>query len=543
MGVMYTRTADGTLKPVHTVHVITGEGLDTTVTEFNQMNDLVTAYLAAADAAYTDDNGDSVSVIADYETNQGNADRPVGYPLSITGYGTLYVQNELHGDGWAHQAKGGDVVRGYVLNAIPGEVSQYLVKNYEGNQLLANGRIKPTGKVRMIRFYGLHRNFRDLGGWNCDGGTVKYGKLFRSAAPGYVEEWIDPVIAKNIGIRHQIDLRNEASHVTASPFGSEIHYHRFPIVGPNYFKHTIKLDSADLENAKKTLRTIFDAAEHNEGLLYHCSLGRDRTGTITILILALLGVAKRDIDKDYEISSFSGYDPATIYGARRNGAGYAEMFDYLDTFNGTSLRNNVVRWFVSAGFTLDELNAFRSAMIDGEPDVLTEDIIEGNTPEEPDVPAEYEGNLVPTATEAPYGDVILDGCGYRNGYYCSSGGASVYSPDAACVTTGNIPVTVTYSKFPVIYIKGISIDTTNSHHRFYVNNPDGTIYSVNLFNNPSFLTLTELGDMYYKVEFVKNADGQVVLTEKNIAAGDISFRLSGEGTGENLIVTIDQPIE
>ena len=39
------------------------------------------------------------------------------------------------------------------------------------------------------------------------------------------------------------------------------------------------------------------------GVLYHCMGGRDRTGMITMLVLALVGVAPEDIAADYELSA------------------------------------------------------------------------------------------------------------------------------------------------------------------------------------------------------------------------------------------------
>ena len=39
------------------------------------------------------------------------------------------------------------------------------------------------------------------------------------------------------------------------------------------------------------------------GVLFHCMGGRDRTGMITMLVLALVGVAPEDIAADYELSA------------------------------------------------------------------------------------------------------------------------------------------------------------------------------------------------------------------------------------------------
>lgn len=373
MSVVYARAADGSLEPVKILHVFAEAGLDPRINEFLQMNELAASFLEAADAAYTDDNAASVSVVADYETPEGDADRPLGYPLATTS-GVLYLQNEDSGEGWKQTVSDGDI-RNVVYNAIPGKTYQYLVKGTAG-KLLENGRIRPTGKVRMIRFYGYNRNCRDLGGWACDGGSVNYGKLFRSGVVASSETWIDPQIGENIGIRHHIDFRGdeEASYITQSTLGARVRYHRFPL--ELYYADCVNVGGSDFANLKKVFRTILDAAIHGEGVIYNCSLGRDRTGTVTFLLLALLGVARADIDKDYELTGFSAMDTP----AYRTRTDYNALADYLDTFGGDSLRDNAVWWFIKAGFSLAELNAFRAAMTDGAPDELTaEDFVDTYT--------------------------------------------------------------------------------------------------------------------------------------------------------------------
>lgn len=544
MGMLYTRNAEGALTPAYAVHVMTegnGEGLSTTVREYNQMNDTVAVYLAAADAAYTDDNGGDSVIYTD--NNPGGTidpcyeDRPAGLTINSQ-TGTFYLQNEDSGDGWKNEVTADSYV---IRNAVPNSVHQYLIKDASG-KLLENGRIKPTGTVRMLHFEWDARNSRDLGGWACDGGTVAYGKLFRGApANNKTYRTKNEAIAKALGIRRQIDFRD--TDQTESFFGKSVRYEKFVLNNVEQGYQALFIGD-DYENMKKAFRSIFDAVLHDEPLYFNCSLGRDRTGTIAFMILALLGVARRNIEKDYELSSFSSvleYED-TIKPALRTSL--VSLVDYFATFSGTSFRNNVVKWFVEAGFTLDELNAFRSAMIDGEPEPLTEADIEVAEPDQPtpDEPTTYT-NLVRTATEAPYGDTILDGVGYRNGAYSGSGGANSYSPGEGYVSTGNIPVTVTHYNFPVVYIKGIDIVSGDGKCRFFFNRPNGTVLSMNMFAEAEFATLTTLGEQYYKLEFVTDSDGKIILTNNNLSPGDISFRLSGKGTGDNLIVTIDEPIE
>ena len=114
-------------------------GFNTNITEFTQMNEKVTAFLAEADATYTDDNGDTVSVIEKYATPEGDYDRPLGLEIAAQS-GTRYVQNETSGNGGKlNNLIGGKSI---IYNAIPNKVTQYLVKDSNGN-ILDNGRILP----------------------------------------------------------------------------------------------------------------------------------------------------------------------------------------------------------------------------------------------------------------------------------------------------------------------------------------------------------------------------------------------------------------
>lgn len=616
MAVIYAKDLNGNLNLVNTIKLIKhGEGLNTNITEFNQMNDTVIDYLTAADAAYTTDDG-GASIIYTENNTSGTIqpsfeDRPEGLVIDSEA-GILYFQNENNGEGWQYNVGNSDFT---IYNAIPNSVSQYLIKNSEG-KLLKNGRIKPTGKVRMLHFEWDARNSRDLGGWDCDGGTVQYGKLFRgSVVNNDTYQPQNEIIAKRLGIRHQIDFRDdaEASYKTASNFGDNVWYRRITL--NNYYKDIIDTAGADYPNTKKVFRAIFDAVLHNEPLYFNCSLGRDRTGTIAFMILALLGVARRDIEKEYELSSFSSleeYKNQTLPALRTT---LASPITYLaNNFPGDTLRDNVVNWFAEAGFTNDEINAFRKAMIDGTPEDVTGEIIntynitynltkcisdtsintiqkgeeltiiltpyadyditnltvtmngvditngviagDGNTISIINIDgdiyieaiatkvATLYTNLIPSAKTTPYGEEIYNQVGYQNGLYLSGVENIAYSSKEGYVATGSIPVTITSTYLPTIYIKGIIIDpTTYTNTRFYFTTKDGRVLVINLFKDTSKYTLTKLADKYYKFEPVYNADGTRVLSTNTLANGNISFRLSGFGQGELLTVTIDEPIE
>ena len=53
----------------------------------------------------------------------------------------------------------------------------------------------------------------------------------------------------------------------------------------------------------KTIKEVFDViAESDGGLVFHCMAGKDRTGLIAMLLLGLVGVSKKDIVSNYEVT-------------------------------------------------------------------------------------------------------------------------------------------------------------------------------------------------------------------------------------------------
>ena len=335
--------------------------LQPVVEEYQQMNATVAAYLTSAEAVYTDANGDSVSVLDSYTGASGIKDAPLGKALTMQG-GTRYQQDETTGiGGKLNNILGGESV---IYNAVPGHVLRYIVKG-SGGDVIDSGRVKPSGTVRMMKFIGYVKNCRDIGGWACDGGTVKYDLMYRCAAPGATEaENAD--VAKNANIRYHFDLRNESSF-TSSPFGSDVYYKSYPLQA--YYRDLVDLTKSNYGDMVTLLRAVFDAVTHGDGVIYHCSLGRDRTGTVSFILLALLGVAKKNIDIDYELTGFSSLSDAGTP-KKRTSADYNGLANYFASFGMSSLQDNVVKWALKAGLTIGELNAYRAAAVDGMPSVL-----------------------------------------------------------------------------------------------------------------------------------------------------------------------------
>ena len=142
-------------------------------------------------------------------------------------------------------------------------------------------------------------------------------------------------------------------------------------------------------------------------------------------------------------------------------------------------------------------------------------------------------NLVLTAEAADSTDVY-NGVGYKNDTYISSNGQGTDVAQSGVVSTGWIPYLRNSSN--VVYIKGATLDTTSDLVRIFAyNEKDYQNTSCGYANGARILdyySVETLGDKYYKLTPIASpADSYVNY-----------LRISLLGTGENLIVTVNETI-
>jgi hypothetical protein len=141
-------------------------------------------------------------------------------------------------------------------------------------------------------------------------------------------------------------------------------------------------------------------------------------------------------------------------------------------------------------------------------------------------------NLLPEAKSHTDLSTVFNSVGYMDGARPSSA-TPFYSSASGYVTTGCFPCTFD----SVFYIKGVTIDTSNSNCRLGfagVQNNALNPYSVSSdFTN--YATLETLGEQYYKVTF----KSEYLQTNCPLLA---YFFFGGIGSGENLVVSAT-PIE
>lgn len=234
----------------------------------------------------------------------------------------------------------------------------------------AAGTLKPLDALRWIRTRDNSAeawNVRDLGGWACDGGTVKYGLLIRGGKLGAADR---AVLVGELGVQHDLDLRGregggsgDEPDMTESPLGSDVWYTRTQ----QYAWYAL----TPVETWQAYLRCVIDAVTHREPVYFHCTAGADRTGTLACVLEGLLGMSQSDIDKDYELTTFYSGSGSDATARRRNEADWKGLINAINAVSGDSFRDKCVHFAVgTCGMTMADINDYRAAMTNGTPETL-----------------------------------------------------------------------------------------------------------------------------------------------------------------------------
>ena len=232
------------------------------------------------------------------------------------------------------------------------------------------GTLKPLDALRWIKTRNNSAeawNVRDLGGWACDGGTVKYGLLIRG---GRISAADRAVLVGQLGVQHEIDLRGKEGRdpsdgdvVVESPLGGDV-----------WFTIADKAASYALTPVatwQLYLRCVFDAVTHREPVYFHCTAGADRTATLACVLEGLLGMSQSDIDKDYELTCFYSGTGTDALARRRNESDWKRLINAINAVSGDTFRDKCVHFAVgTCGMSMADINAYRAAMTNGTPDTL-----------------------------------------------------------------------------------------------------------------------------------------------------------------------------
>lgn len=287
----------------------------------------------------------------------------------------------------------------YIPNLIPGTTYYYEVA--QGSEVVSKGKFTTEGPLRMVYTPSIY-NIRDFGGWTmADGSVTRYGLIYRGGeVNGYHAPYQKDVeTLKELGIGAEIDLRYNDSYdqdreTGKSGFG-------FVKGGSYYFAGANDYTAANISEAatqarlKEEFRFLLGHIREGRGVYFHCVFGADRTGFFAVLLEGLLGYTLNDLYHDYEFTSFAA--PA----GNRNKSSIQERIAVIQALSGKTLRDKFENyWLNSVGITAEEIEEFRSIMLETpEPDAI-KDVITTDAEAENDIQSVYtvSGTKVPAST-------------------------------------------------------------------------------------------------------------------------------------------------
>jgi len=226
----------------------------------------------------------------------------------------------------------------------------------EGMVSSATGSFKTENYPRILNVGGIS-NVRDIGGYETKSGKlIKQGLLFRgSELDGAVKEnfkitqkGIDTLL-NELKIRTDMDLRSSFEvEEFDKVLGSSVN-HKFYGV-PMY-------DEIFKEENKESVKTVFDdlSQKDNYPIYLHCTHGMDRAGTISYLLLALLGVEEDILMKEYQLSGLC-YGSVDL-------AGMQKLTNELNEFDGSTLSDKTEAYLLSIGVTKHQIDNIKDIFI------------------------------------------------------------------------------------------------------------------------------------------------------------------------------------
>ena len=253
-----------------------------------------------------------------------------------------------------------------VTNLRPNANYTYEVKSGSGT-VMTSGSFTTTGHLHQLFFQKQIRNCRDLGGWKTkDGKTVKYRKVYRGGrleSKTLTAEGKAEILAE--GLKAQLDLRGNEDVLSSTALGEGYDFCA-PVIEQGY--------STMLKNygpqVKQCFEFIVNCVRENKPVYFHCSLGRDRTGTMAMIVLGILGVNEGDISKEYEVTQFSPHYWGTSDGEHTimtRLADYDGAANYIwNTFvsGSETFAKGMEDYLVSIGVSQTDIDDFRNLMLE-----------------------------------------------------------------------------------------------------------------------------------------------------------------------------------
>lgn len=326
-----------------------------------------------------------------------------------------------------------------ITNLIPNDEYNYKVTASDGT-VITQGKFTTTGNLHQVFFKKKCRNARDLGGWKTESGkTIKYRKVYRGGRMNDPwEVMLDATGKKEVlaeGIGAELELRGSDDYMTVPAVDGLDHCHPCIEEGGQVMlgvtkpsakncakwlvrdegspwtqeqkaeyvdangKYITYIDAEGKERkkiemivptadeyagfqaaykakTKECFEFVANSVHAGKGVYFHCSLGRDRTGTMGVIIMGVLGVREGEISKEYELTYFApvGFsvsssdkesNPTPVFKNDRTHWVYSDIVPYFWKLAGSgSFASGVEKYLVEeAGVSQALIDQFRNDML------------------------------------------------------------------------------------------------------------------------------------------------------------------------------------
>ena len=213
---------------------------------------------------------------------------------------------------------------------------------------------------RMLNIDGV-TNARDDDGWKIKGQEkyTKQGLIYRmsklntASSPSITPEGIASF--KALGIKTEIDLRNSSDNPPTASAVEGVAYYNYAL---NHSSNNVYFtDNASKQSVKQVLELMADSTKYP--LMFHCNIGTDRTGFISFIVNALLGVEEELLYRDYMMSNFANI------GDTRDTASISTYISQLrNNYEGSSdLSVGAKNYMLSIGVSEANINNIKNIML------------------------------------------------------------------------------------------------------------------------------------------------------------------------------------